>query len=273
MNIYKTKVKKMSVALFKNYSGKGKIIIDLELITNEPLHIGASEKSVKVNESDLFCVKRNNGNPYIPGSSMRGMLRAYLLRICDILTDKSLLSTLGLADINITHYPKNEEYVCDLHDIFKKMKKGSPISLEQIAIDEKMICDICLLFGAKGYGSPLKITDFEAAGNVELVHRNHIAIDIESDTTQRGALFFVESVAEGSVFKGKLIFEKKDHTRQKQVIKLLEIIIHYLKNQEIYLGGLKSRGYGLVKVTKIEVQDYSIKDEILGIKPTPTQIL
>jgi len=263
----------MNNPIFKDYKGKGKIIIELELITREPLHIGASEKSVKVNESDLFCIKRNDGTPYIPGSSMRGMLRAYINRISGFLTDPSLLQKLGLQDIRTTHVgKKHDDIVCDLHGIFERRKDDDTTPLEQIAIRDQMICDICLLFGAMGYGSPLKLTDFQLTGPIELVNRNHIAIDLESDTTQGRALFFVESVAEGATFKGKLIFEKRGHERQDRIMKLLELMIMYLKNQEIYLGGLKSRGYGLVKFTKIEIQEYSLEDEILGVKISPTQL-
>lgn len=259
--------------LFKNYEGKGKIIIDLELITKEPLHIGATEKSIKIKESDLLCIKRNDGTPYIPGSSMRGMLRAYINRVSHFLNDQSILQKLGLKEIRTTHAGKNsDDIVCDLHGIFNKKGENDLKSLEQIAIDTKMICDICLLFGAMGYGSPLKITDFQPTGPVQLVNRNHIAIDLASDTTKGTALFFVESVAQDTSFKGKIIFEKRGHERQEQIMKLLEIIILYLQNQEIYIGGLKSRGYGFVKFTKIEIQEYSLEEEILGVKVSPIQI-
>ncbi len=263
----------MTNSIFKNYSGKGKIIINIELITLEPLHIGASEKSVKVNESDLLCIKRNDGKPVIPGSSMRGMLRAYINRISEHLKDPSMLKKLGLSDLKIEHQGINkEDIVCDLQGIFSKIGTKKNPKLEQIAIDDDCICDICLLFGAKGYGTPLKVTDFEPEGQFAFINRNHIAIDIESDTTQRKALFFVESVAEDTIFKGKLMFEKRDHSRQTQVMKLLEILLNYLKNQELYLGGLKSRGYGLVKCTKIEIQEYTMEDEILGNQISPVQI-
>lgn len=269
----------MSENLFKDYENKGKIIVDLKFVTKEPLHIGASEKSVKVNESDLICIKRNNGDPFIPGSSLRGLLRSYVNRISHIFQDREIVNKLNIGDIRIEHRDRNRsaithsDTVCDLQGIFKNKNKLKPgQNMEDFAIENEKICDICLLFGSNGYGSPLKVTDFDIEGPKMFVERKHIAIDPESDTTKARSLFAVQAVAEGTVFKGKLILDKKGHARQDRIMKLLELILIFLKNQELNIGGLKSRGYGRTEVTEIKVREYSMEDEILGREIAPMQM-
>lgn len=264
---------KMMRNLFKDYKNKGKIIVDLKLVTKEPLHIGGTEKSVKVNESDLIYIKRNNGDPFIPGSSFRGLLRAYVNRISHIFQDEDILKRLNIEDIRIDHRGAKtpSDSVCDLQEIFREELTPEQ-NMEGIAIEREKICDVCLLFGAKGYGSPLKVTDFNIEGSKVFIERNHIAIDLASDTTKDNSLFTVEAIAEGTVFKGKLILDKRGHVRQDRIMRLFELILFLLKNQEVNIGGLKSRGYGRIEVIEIKFREYSMEDEILGLEIEPIQI-
>ena len=56
----------------------GKLILEGQLHCETGLHIGAGKGSLEIGGSDNPVVKDASGRPYIPGSSLRGRIRALL---------------------------------------------------------------------------------------------------------------------------------------------------------------------------------------------------
>ena len=56
----------------------GKLILEGELRCETGLHIGAGKGSLEIGGADNPVVKDAFGRPYVPGSSLRGKLRALL---------------------------------------------------------------------------------------------------------------------------------------------------------------------------------------------------
>ena len=56
----------------------GKLILDGELHCETGLHIGAGKGSLEIGGADNPVVKDAFGRPYVPGSSLRGRIRALL---------------------------------------------------------------------------------------------------------------------------------------------------------------------------------------------------
>lgn len=257
-----------------DYENRGKILIEIKLRNLDPLHVGVSDSGVKVNETDLLCIKHNDGTPFIPGSSFRGFLRSLAERFSHLFENNNSVGGI-IMDVEHKFPPdKKDKNVCDLEEVLDEVAGMPEEKVENYIISQNKICDLCLLFGANHYGSPLRVSDFNIYGEDKptFEHRTHIKIDIESDTTESHALFYVEAVEPGIEFVGKMTLEKRGHKHQKIIITYLLLLLEYLRKNEIYLGGLKSRGYGRVKCTDIEITDYSLKDEILGIKKTSQKI-
>ena len=61
---------------------KAKLIIKGKIITQTGLHIGGSKTSLDIGGVDLNVVKTPQGQPFIPGSSLKGKLRSLLARSC-----------------------------------------------------------------------------------------------------------------------------------------------------------------------------------------------
>jgi CRISPR-associated RAMP protein (TIGR02581 family) len=255
-----------------DYNNRGKILIDIKLQNLDPLHVGVTESGIQLNESDLLCIKHKDGRPFIPGSSFRGFFRALAERFSHLFESNN--SVAGIT-LNIEHkFPQNNRNkdVCDLKEVLDEIANKQENIVEDYLISKKKICDLCLLFGANHYGSPLRISDFNTFDRPSFENRTHIKIDPDSDTTAERALFYVEAVEPGIEFAGKMIFEKRGHQNQKKIITYLILLLEYLRRNEIYLGGLKSRGYGRMQCVDIEITDYSLKDEILGIEKNPQKI-
>ena len=235
----------------------GKYVLSYKITTCEPLAIGGSKENIQVSDLDRKIVKDFDGNPLIPGSSLKGVFRSFFDRII------SHIQNLD-AKFKFNHiFPENsktDEKVCDLSGLENIKDFLSP----------EGICDLCLFFGAKGYGSPLLFLDafLDSSQNLEQMEkRTHVRIDRGSDTAVKGGLFFVEGVPKNVSFLGRIIFEERDlgdKERENRLKLLFKILVNQFKNREIHLGGMRSRGYGLCLLKIESLHHYSLKDLMLG---------
>jgi CRISPR-associated protein Csm3 len=96
----------------------GKLIIEGELHCETGLHVGAGKGSLEIGGADHPVVKDAFGRPYVPGSSLRGRLRALLEQ------------SSGLAVPNEL--------------IYLSKRKGQEVRIHQ---SDRPDDDVCLLFG------------------------------------------------------------------------------------------------------------------------------
>lgn len=221
-------------------------IIQLET----PLHIGGGDSSVY--GTDNSVVKTVDGSPYIPGSSLKGVLRTYLER---------LAQSIKLQEEGYKEPCIFGETMC-LSELNKKDKRTKVRN--EIKSEEKFnqylseqSCLICHLFGNQLRAAKVKITD-------ATVHRNWIGkydiregvgIDRDKGTASRGMKYDFEVVPAGTQFKLKIITDNLSEVE----VKWLMIAINSLIQGRILLGGKTARGLGHVSgkdwfVTKVEPQ-------------------
>lgn len=252
-----------------------KYVIDYTIETLEPLAIGGSDDAVKVLETDRKVIKNAKGIPFVPGSSIKGVIRASFNKLSTVLQKEFEIDTQHRNTDK-----SNSELVCDITP--KEIQGEGKISIEFDDIGE-CVCDLCLFFGAKGYGAPLQFTDccleLDIENNISLEKRTHVRINPDSDTAVRGGLFSAESVPRGVIFKGKIIYElknfnsnakngKKNRDLELNQKKLLGFLVNLINEKEIYLGGMKSRGYGLCKFRIENISEYSIEKILKNEPPT-----
>src|ERR1700723_2326775 len=96
----------------------GKLILEGEMRCETGLHVGAGKGSLEIGGSDNPVVKDAQGRPYVPGSSLRGRIRALLEQ------------TSGLA------IPSELVYL--------SKRKGQEVRIHQ---SDRPDDEICLLFG------------------------------------------------------------------------------------------------------------------------------
>src|SRR3974390_3458518 len=96
----------------------GKLILEGELHCETGLHIGAGKGSLEIGGADNPVVKDAFGMPYIPGSSLRGSLRALLEQ------------SLGLAVPGAL--------------VYLSKRRGQEVRIHQ---SDRPDDEICLLFG------------------------------------------------------------------------------------------------------------------------------
>src|SRR5579871_4135309 len=96
----------------------GKLILEGELHCETGLHVGAGKGSLEIGGSDNPVVKDSYGRPYVPGSSLRGKIRALLEQSSGLAIPSEL--------------------------VFLSRRKGQEVRIHQ---SDRPDDEICLLFG------------------------------------------------------------------------------------------------------------------------------
>src|SRR5512142_1006928 len=96
----------------------GKLILEGEMACETGLHVGAGKGSLEIGGSDNPVVKDAFGRPYVPGSSLRGKIRALLEQSSGLAVPSEL--------------------------VFLSRRKGQEVRIHQ---SDRPDDEICLLFG------------------------------------------------------------------------------------------------------------------------------
>jgi CRISPR-associated protein Csm3 len=197
----------------------------LEVVT--PLHIGSGKPEVKVGEVDLPVLTDPNGQPYIPGSSLKGRVRTEAERIA---REKGM-------------------EICKPPDV-KNMCGSTKNSINDF-------CICCRIFGTAGSISVASKVRFRDAYPLEkidaLLERTGIAIDREKGTVAERALYTIQAVPAGAKFGLEIVAENLSD----EELRLLKAALRSVEDSA--LGGSSTRGFGKVK---IEIE--SVKERRAG---------
>jgi CRISPR-associated RAMP protein (TIGR02581 family) len=203
-----------------------------ELVALTPLRIGAG-RSYDVLGDDLPVVKDTLDRPVIPGSSLKGALRAYA---------ESLLRTLE----PMARMDGKPQLSCDplttpclSNDEVKALKR------EKDADDKlwEKSCWACRLFGAPWLASRIWVKDLPVREDTwfeRFGHRDGVSIDRDTGTAQSQKLYTFELTPEGTAFDFSLVADGASDAE----LGLLLLALEGVHNGQILLGGARSRGLG-----------------------------
>lgn len=224
--------------LFNNFNNR--IIYSGVLCTENPLHIGSGDNSLDPGSTDASVVKNSKGKPYIPGSSIKGVLRS---RLEMILSNSAVNMSWSVSACDILNDPCiSDEFIRNN----KEMQRNNPLEYAKLIWEKS--CDVCRLFGNKSMAAHVQIKDLEliSGGQVEL--RNGVGINRETGTAAHGVVYEYDVVAAGSEFCFEVIAENLDEKSKK----LLNILIKMLEQGEISIGAKTTRGLGKVRLKNLQ---------------------
>jgi len=204
------------------------VLLPYRLTCRTGLHIGAG-KSADLAGSDLPVLRDAAGRPLVPGSSLRGVLRAGIESFCESLgLNRAFPCSAGDADL-----PR------ELVDGWNRLK----------LVDR--------LFGAVAdkkdgfsYGSRLQISDARCPEAVIVELRDGVGIDRDRRTAAQGVKFDLEVVPAGTRFQGQIRCKNPDDHE----LGLLAQALWMLDTGICLLGGKSSRGLGWVQVEVTDPQ-------------------
>jgi CRISPR/Cas system CSM-associated protein Csm3 (group 7 of RAMP superfamily) len=171
-------------------------------------------------------LKDARGNPYIPATHVKGVMRCEAERILKA-TENIPCFITGNPEKDPTSR-KHETTLC------KEVRDGG------------YRCDICRLFGVpntEGGGEyregKLRITDFKTTKKVSPLSRMHVSIDRSTQTHAKQALYNMHTVPHNTEFTGYIIIRKPlSESESKLLYACLHSMAHYGFGRE------RSRGLG-----------------------------
>jgi CRISPR-associated protein Csm3 len=224
-----------------------------------PLRLSSGRAS---DVTDAPLMRNRAGVPYIPGSSLRGVLRSELERIL-----AALGPSAGVRSCVLFSEETGEDACITVHrgkqDELKELSDA-----DALAYLDGHLCDLCRLFGSPVYASHLVIEDAcpETPENLtaQFNIRDGVGIDRDTGTARENVKFNYEVMekGQGTFFTFRMQVEnlgvdgKHDH-------KLLALIIALLK-EGLSVGGKRSGGLGQVRLRKesIEVRGFKSAQDL-----------
>ena len=238
------------IKAFDVFHSRIKLIGTLKIMSG--LHVGAS-RDLGISASDLPVIKDFSGLPFIPGSSLKGVLRS------------NLESWIRTFNHDLACDPTDDDNRC----IPSKMKQMivSPDSKQEIikefgGVDNIFLeqsCLICRLFGSPWVASKVHIVDMKVEENWKqelLMVRDGVVIERETETAKPKGKYDFEAVPAGASFRLEILVENPEAYE----MGLLMLGIEMLNQGLASLGGDVSRGLGRIKIDIEDIYELTQKN-------------
>ncbi len=209
----------------------------------DPIHIGAASKeSLNPVDLDMHVLKDAAGNPVIPGSSLKGVVRSRF---------EAILRTLGKS-VRVCDIFNEYDESCTSKKVINDVRKDKKKSDEEKAecLYEKS-CTVCKLFGGRAIAGKLRFKDCNYIGEKFVPERRDgVGIDRDTGAAKDRAKYDFEIIPKGSRFDFTLIAENLD----KEQMPYLDFILDMLQGNGITegdyisIGGKTTRGLGRIRL-------------------------
>ncbi|WP_376790349.1 CRISPR-associated RAMP protein Csx7 [Thermoflexus sp.] len=239
-------------------------LITATLRMKTALSVGA-RASLMPAGSDLPVIKTPEGIPYIPGSSLKGVVRSYIERI---------LRTMD--QIGQTHQGERL-WACDPLDeknrcVSREQKKTL---WEQAGEDDVRFtelvwqhsCTACRLFGSPWLASRVSFQDAMLSNRDSLLRlteiRDGVGIDRDLGSAKPKIKYDFEAVPRGAEFDLTLVVENAEEWE----VGLLLLALEAMRKGELPVGGKTTRGPGWGTIVDLKIQKVgkeNLRDYLAG---------
>jgi len=250
-----------------------RLVITGRLMTESPLRIGTNRGAEPVG-AELAALRNTSGEPFIPGSSLKGVLRSYLESIlrawydspfcaCNPVVEDDLCVVAGRKKLQEPqwHYPQRQlpSKPIGLEDLRQGLENTpeAELTFNNRLVDN--LCLICQVFGSPWLASHVRVTDLPVetdawVGQFEV--RDGVAIDRDKGTAASGMLYDYEVVPAGTPFTLNIVGENLVPWQAG----LVWLGIRALAQGDLAVGGFTSRGLGWVKLVAFEARYFDVAD-------------
>jgi len=228
-------------------------VLEAEVENTSPLRIGSGREPPLGSTVDLAVIRINrNGRdePYIPGTSLKGVFRSACeavaraekgLEVCNGLSRSTCMDVKQVGGLQLREHVESrlrnnmvEEAVRDFY---------------------KYACLMCKIFGAPSFGAHVAFGDAYVQGSYSFATRTGIAIDRRTGAVFTGALYTVEYVEPGAVFKVDI----NTTNLPNYALGLLARILDMIDRGEVRVGGFKTRGFGELRLRSLKIRIHDLR--------------
>lgn len=225
------------------------------------LRIGAG-KSADADLSDLPVLRDAGGYPYLPGSSIKGVVRSTIEGILRGLPGPRhsiLWSCDPLQELN----DNGKEHACGAH---------KPECRPDAVRDIPKSCAACRLFGTRVLSSHVRFADAlqqrEQHDRPPVQRRDGVAIDRDLLVMHGRLKYDYDVVSTGTIFGLEIFADNLEYWE----LGLLMLGLDQLADGFVALGGFGSRGLGRVTLDLRTCVETNAADLLSGVAPTATDL-
>lgn len=226
---------------------ESRFVITARLVAATALRVGAGgEEAAQPAASDLPVILAADDRPFIPGASLRGVLRSQVERLVRALEPKA---GGGRGACN----PVVEAEWCitsAVMDDFRQKSRGQEDPdrwlAEQVWAGS---CRVCRVFGSPWLASRVRIADLPLSNGSDgrIERRDGVAIHREKETVQHKYDF--EAVPAGTAFDLRITLENLEPAERG----LVWLGLQELRDGHVLLGGFKGRGLGRAELADLRI--------------------
>ena len=194
--------------------------------------------------SDLGTLRDPDGQPTLPGSSLKGKLRstceslAYALSLSACMLNRAASGVNCTSDVNYYHAVRDEYRTASRKGLQSQMKW----------IDDHT-CDVCRLFGSPVRAGRLRISDGTLREWADVVQvRDGVVIDRDSHTAVDGLKYDYEVIPPGSRFELCIDVENPDN---RDLALVGAALFEWCSGSSV--GGFTSRGLGRFHLEEVKL--------------------
>lgn len=215
------------------------------LVLETGLRVGAGSEDSVVG-ADMPVVRDAWGRPFIPGASLKGVLRAEVERLARTINRHPLVwacpNPLDIREGLCVTDSRKRELIRQARRPDGQVDEGDFTRTVAAAT-----CPVCRLFGSPWLAGKLRIRDLPIeektwAGRLEV--RNGVGIRRDTRTAAKGILYSYEAVPAGARFDCEILIENADEVE----LGLAMLGLRELVQGRLLLGGSRSRGLGRARV-------------------------
>ena len=220
----------------------GKYVFTGKLKLKSAMHIGGG--NINLRGTDSPVVLTPEGEPFIPGSSFKGVFRSTIEKLVGVIPT---LTTCYLSE-GVGNCPTANQ------DTFNERRRKCNWGEAKLAkILDQELCDTCKLFGSPFSASKIFFTDLYVDEWAEATQvRDGVAIDRDSERAVDGLKYDYEVVSVGSTFKMEIVLESPSDTD----LGLACLGLNEFASRMGGIGGMRSRGLGNCQI--IELTGYEL---------------
>jgi CRISPR-associated RAMP protein (TIGR02581 family) len=211
-----------------------------ELIARTGLRIGAG-RDTDVAGHDLPVMRDANGQPFIPGASFKGVLRATVESLLRGLSDDPAVQQRRLAC-----YVLERQRRCIPDDTIREWRET--YGAEEIGRRVlEQSCLVCQTFGSTWLAAHVAVRDLTIKPGLwfdQFEVRQGVSLDRDTETAREGLLYSFETVPPGTRFTLEIAADNLLPWQKG----LLLLGLRPFERGEISLGGARSRGLGRVEL-------------------------
>ena len=217
-----------------------KYVFTGKLELKSAMHIGGGRINLRGTDSSIVLTPE--GDPFIPGSSFKGVFRSTVEKLVGPIPNQTTCSLF--------------EGTCPTanQDDFNNRRRNGNWSEAKLAnVLDKELCDTCKLFGSPFSASKIFFRDLYVDEWAEATQvRDGVAIDRDSERAVDRLKYDYEVVSVGSTFELEIVLEDPSDTD----LRLACVGLNEFVSGMGGVGGMRSRGLGNCRA--IELRGYEL---------------